>query len=61
MSKHGFKELAVWQRSKKLAVKCLEISKMLGGPIKARRRFASKVLCLMATGALGAVAALLLP
>ena len=48
-------------RATALSQECLEISKMLGGLIKARRRFASKVLCLIAAGALGVVAALLLP
>ena len=47
------------ERANALSQECLEISKMLGGLIKARRRFVSKVLGLIAAGALGTVAALL--
>jgi hypothetical protein len=55
MSKYGFKELIVWQKSKALAVEiCAEIGRLLGALIKARGRFGSKLLMLMAGVAVGA-------
>ena len=56
MSKQGFKELVVWQKADRATAfsqECLEIGKMLGGLINARRRFLPKLLLLgigVATG-----------
>lgn len=64
MREHGFKKLAVWQRAKQLAVNVykvtaegkvsrdfglVELGKMLGGLIKARRRLIPRLL-LVVTG-----------
>ena len=49
MSKYGFKELIVWQKSKALAV-----DRLLGALTKARARFGPRLLMLLTGMAIGA-------